>query len=451
MTRFLVVTRYLVILVIVSFASFKVFEHKADQKKILVVHSYYKDMPWVNEIDEGIRRALDKNQNHSAEVQVRTHYMNLKNHPDCNYYANAAYEVQLNIKDWQPDAVVIMDDLAQALVGFNLIEILPKTRKRMAQDLVDWISQSGGCDSETKTTNSFYIQSQVSLLPENPIKIVFAGVNGTGNRYGYHLGKNVSGVFEHKNYNAILDAILTIKSSLQSEAVQIQQLNDSSATSFALNELYSQGSRLNSIDTVWRSKKMVRPKTINAKDFNQWRAVVDNAVEDNQVLLISNYQNLTQTLCDADVINFFSSTLTEEGCLSDLDKIPTQIGDGQAQCKTFNICPGALVQWTDHYSPHFPPIGTNTNFVRDGGLMTLVVSGIEQGERAMNMAFDAMFDPHFKHKIESAERFVVGMNQSLLRTRKVTVPDIYRSFSMETNHFVELSENQYFIPSAEKQ
>src|SRR5438552_59582 len=76
----------LLIALIASFAA--VFHGRAPAaSKLLIVHSYGLDLPWVGDVDLGFNSVL---QHSGSQVQVRRHHMNLLNHPDCTHLREAA-------------------------------------------------------------------------------------------------------------------------------------------------------------------------------------------------------------------------------------------------------------------------------------------------------------------------------------------------------------------------
>src|SRR4051812_7902232 len=116
------ILRWLLMLAVLSLLAGQVLLTRRDTFKVLVIHSYNTDLPWVGDVNAGIDRALAA---HPASMQVRRHYMNLLSHPDCNHFRLAAEDARLAIDDWRPDAIVLVDDLAQALVGFPALHWRP--------------------------------------------------------------------------------------------------------------------------------------------------------------------------------------------------------------------------------------------------------------------------------------------------------------------------------------
>ncbi|MBF0203396.1 MAG: hypothetical protein HQK67_03580, partial [Desulfamplus sp.] len=136
---------------------------KAQKPRILVMHSYHTDYPWVIQMDEGIRRVFEGHQ----DITVRHYYMDLKNQTSDDFKRTAASTAQLTIKNWKPDVLIIADDIGQKLVG-------------------------------------------TQYLNDPSIKIVFCAVNGGVDIYGYDKADNVTGIFERKPLAAIRETLLMI-------------------------------------------------------------------------------------------------------------------------------------------------------------------------------------------------------------------------------------------------
>jgi len=396
MTQLLALIKWLLILVLLATAAVVVLQHNSDQRKILVVHSYNKDLAWVNDINEGISRSLA-----SADVRnlnVRTHYMDLKNHPNCNFYQNAAADVRFTISDWQPEVVVLVDDLAQALVGFNQLQTEADfDRSAQAESIAEWLA-SGRC--ENPGVDYFGLQREASLTTPT---IIFAGVNGTVTQYGYDAASNVAGIYEHKNYKALIETLQTLSNASELDVAAIQMVNDHSATGIEENRGY--------LLQDWSPFNAKAPLAVSS--FEQWQQAVLQANADNTMLLIANYQNLTEGDCPEPTAN--------EACKA--------------------VSPKEVISWTER-NALLPVLGANTNFVADGGLMTVAISGTEQGQVAMDLALDALSGTLSPDYLE-AKQFIIGMNQSLVRKRQLDLPGIYEAFSREIGQFVDVVETLY--------
>lgn len=390
MRSFFVLGKYVIIAAILLALTRLVLSHQEEQTKVLVVHAYNIDLAWVNDVNDGINRALDEAGRQTA-LNVRRHYMDLRNHPDCNFYKNAASDVRFTIDDWKPEVLILVDDLAQALVGFDQLRLKPGTdREALANDLNGFLA-GDICDPPEL---SFFGLDNPATDPQ--VQIVFAGVNGGVAGYGYDQAENVSGVFEHKNYEALIQTLQALAGAYDGPVNGIMMLNDISETGYTESALYR--------DQDWQPFEAYPP--VNARTFGQWQAAVEEANEKGLLLLIANYQNVTGD-------------------------------DGQL------VAPETLVQWTERHA-RLPVLGANTRFVADGGMMTVAIAGSEQGEVAIRLAMDVLSGDPTGQRVE-AKQFLIGMNQSLVRKRDLKLPDIYEAFSREIGTFVESLDDLYMV------
>ena len=366
---------------------YQVYLHHRATRKVLVIHSYNTDLPWVGDVDQGIDRALA---GRAARVQVRRHYMNLLNRPDCHHFHLAAEDARLAIEDWKPDAVVLVDDLAQALVGFPNLRWqagapIAEVREGIVAQLTDQRCPGQG---------AAFFGLDKPASPDKLRALFFAGVNGDVERYGYHLAAQVSGIFEHKNYAALAETLNAVNDASPNKAVAVQLLNDASPTALSENPRYAAAR--------WGALQWLAPR--NVQTFAQWQAVVREASARHAMLLIANYQNLRDA----------------RGRLVPADEV---------------------IAWTERYSLH-PAIGAGTNFVADGGLMTLAISGTEQGQVAMGMVLQFLASGQMP-PTRTAQQFLVGLNPALVRKRQLQLPAVYEAFAREVGRFMEVSEHVY--------
>ncbi len=398
MKQFFAVAKYVVIAALLVVVGRLVLTQNNEQAKILVVHSYNNDLAWVNDVDGGIRRAIAAAQaSDGPRLNVRTHYMNLRNHPDCNFYKNAAAEVRFTLDDWKPEVIILVDDLAQALVGFNQLELDESAdRYALAQDLNDWIS-GGRC--ATPALDFFGLDDPGKApLPE----LVFAGVNGSVAHYGYDQARNVSGIFERKNYAALIETLVSLEQAYPGDVAGIMMLNDASPTAITENQNYRAED--------WAPFAAAPP--VNAASIAEWEDAVTLANERNLMLLIANYQNV-----------------------SDANGQPVAAED--------------LIAWTE-LNAKLPVLGVNTRFVADGGMMTVAIAGSEQGEVAMELAL-ATLDGATDRPQRDAKQFLIGMNQSLVRKRGLVLPAVYEAFSREIGSFVPVVAQLYVVQDGDSE
>lgn len=105
------------------------------------------------------------------------------------------------------------------------------------------------------------------------------------------------------------------------------------------------------------------------------------------------------------------------------------------------VPPQDVIAWTEEHS-RYPVLGAGTNYVADGGLMTVAISGSEQGEVVMRMALHYLATGQMQ-PTRTAQQFLVGMNPALVRKRGLQLPAVYEAFARELGRFMEVSEHVY--------
>ncbi len=77
-------------------------------KKVLVVHSYHREHPWVVNVEAGVRAALG-----SSGVRMKSVYMDTKRNPGEEYKKQAGHEAHRAVERFRPEVVIASDDNAQ--------------------------------------------------------------------------------------------------------------------------------------------------------------------------------------------------------------------------------------------------------------------------------------------------------------------------------------------------
>lgn len=382
--------RALTFLLLLLTALLLVVNQQGEIKRLLIVHSYFKNDAWDNDINDGISQALKQADPALAErLQIRYQYLNLKSNPNCYFYANAAKSARFSVDDWHPDAVLLVDDLAQALVGFNLIQLEDESqRSRLSQNLAAWLS-AGRCESKAPAFFDL----------DNPYKghapeIIFAGINNSVERYGYLQASNVSGIFERKNLDALKDLLQMLAEASAQQQPRLMLLTDRSPTAL------SEATALKDYD--WSPFTEVSQHHVGS--YSEWRQTVVEANAQGALLLLTNYRNVRD----------------HKGKLVDVQR---------------------LVSWTERHA-EFPVLGANTSFIKDGGMLTAAVSGIEQGQVAMQMALKKLKGDSSREFVEGRQ-FTLGLNQSLVRKRGLKLPELYEAFAQQQGRFLAISEYIY--------
>jgi len=224
-----------------------VYVQKSGADRILVIHSYNTDYAWVRRINDGVDRVLSD----QPHVQARYHYMDLKNHTDESFRRTATELTNRVVAEWQPEVLVIFDDVAQHLVG------VPHAALRDAQG------------------------------PRHTI--VFGGVNGVPGEI-YPDMSNVTGILERKALGAIRDAIARILADLPQDAPRrIQYIGDLSPSITAEIPFYA--------TTDWTPMTWLPPVQVDT--FEGWKEAVTRAGRDADLILLTNYQQVRRAAGEA--------------------------------------------------------------------------------------------------------------------------------------------------------
>ena len=123
--------------------------HTVAGKRVLLVHSYHPEYPWVASITEGVREGLQ-----GSEAVLEILYMDTKRRTDEEWKVRAGQLAQQKVEQWSPDVVIAADDNAQ----------------------------------------QYFVRGYVG----ESLPIVFCGVNQDPSKYGYPAS-NVTGVLERPN------------------------------------------------------------------------------------------------------------------------------------------------------------------------------------------------------------------------------------------------------------
>lgn len=128
--------------------------------RILILHSYSLDYIWTKEVNVGLERVFQD----QSWVDIRYHYMSAKKFKDRDELRRAAMAARKAVDNLRPDILIAIDDDAQNLVA------------------------------------KYYVD-------DPHIHIVFAGINGNIEPYGYDKANNVTGILERKPVAAIKEMV----------------------------------------------------------------------------------------------------------------------------------------------------------------------------------------------------------------------------------------------------
>lgn len=313
---------------------------KTNKPRVLIVHSYATNFKWVQEINVGLDKIL-----HDKPYSVKYIYMDTKRNPEPDFIKKAGANARKVIDNWRPDVVLAIDDNAQKYVG------------------------------------RYY-------LNHPSISIVFAGVNGSTQDYGYDKANNVTGILERLPFDSFKEVFMKI---LPENKKRIVHLSDNSPSSKLLAE------ELNRYD--WHPLELLG--SIKIDSFSTWKEYVKENQDEADVLLISHYHTL--------------KTRSEKQRIAE---------------------PEDVIAWTEK-NTILPNIGCWSFFVQDGGMMAIAISGNEQGEESAKMCVQIIDDGKKASEVavKKTKLYVICLKESELERKNVEVPEVYEMFAKATNNY----------------
>lgn len=319
--------------------------------RLLILQSYDLSYSWTSDVRDGLLRVLDK----KHYISVRWHYMDTKRHPFPEYRENAAKAARRVIDHWRPDVLVAIDDDAQQYVARH-------------------------------------------YLNDPDMQIVFAGVNGSVEAYGYDRpdALNVTGIYERSNMRVLRDTLLSLADSLPAERrggapLRIMHIADGSES------VQKDDAGYRAFD--WSPLVLMPSRLVNT--WEEWQAAIAYANANADFILTSNYRRLQRSATD----------------------------------KTL-MPPQEVAQWTEA-NAKVPLLGKNGFFVEDGGMLAISTSPYEQGEVAARMALSLLEDPRPAREIprETSRQYIVYMRGDRLEARALKLPELYEAFARATNNY----------------
>lgn len=129
--------------------------------RVLVLHSYEADFGWVQALDRSFRREMKR---YPRTVLTRWHYMGLGGAPSALHMETAAASAHRAVEAFEPDVVVVFDDIAARL-------------------------------------------ATPSLLNRPGVQVVFAGIDAESAVYGFETARNTTGMLERLPVAALHEAL----------------------------------------------------------------------------------------------------------------------------------------------------------------------------------------------------------------------------------------------------
>ncbi len=319
--------------------------------RVMILHSYHPDYPWTRDIDVSIRRTADR----WSSYAVTWYYMDTKKHSDEKWLRRASIGARRAIDRFEPDVLIAVDDLAQKLVA------------------------------------KYYVD-------QDGMNIVFAGVNGQVEPYGYDQANNVTGIYERKPLTAVKELIQNFENGKDSADApsSILYLMDPSPSMARGKDFFE--------NFDWAPLNFAG--SVVARDFDDWKRIVGEAKNSGiNYLLVANYRKLPRSASDP---------------------VPPS--------------PAEIMAWTEANSK-IAVIGLNVFNVEDGGTIAVGASPFEQGAVAAEMAEKILVQGIMANEIPMLinRQFVVAINKTAFKGRYPKLPQIYETYARATATYIEES------------
>ncbi|WP_367608090.1 ABC transporter substrate-binding protein [Legionella sp. W05-934-2] len=276
----------LFLIVSLSFLSYQ----RLHKPRILVIHSYHSDMPWVENLNQGINNVFSD----KAYISLRYFYMNTKYQNNKRYMQQIQRIIKSTINSWYPDLILAFDHDAQATL--------------------------------------LKLEKQGIKTP-----IIFAGISDEKLFALYNQKGNITGITEQVPVRAVRE----ILSLLFRHQRRIYYLSDDSSAAQLLDKDIA--------NSNWGSFELVEHKRV--KTVQEWKKYVKEAEAKADILLVSLFHTLK---------------------------------DGK-----HTVNRKQLVHWMNH-EVNIPVVGLYESFMIDGGLISIAISGLEQGYTAARIALDVV-------------------------------------------------------------
>lgn len=327
---------------VISFGFFAAFNFV--KPRILILQSYHIDYPWTRDVNIGIERVLGKRTDYS----IRWHYMDTKRNPSAHFMKNAGIHAIRKINDWKPAVVIAIDDDAQEYAA------------------KEFVNKSG-------------------------ISIVFSGVNGGVEHYGYMGATNVTGLYERKALAPFLDLVndLAQHNGIK-KPIRILALGDMS---------YSVRQDLEFMEAFDWGATRFAGKLVDT--FPEWKNAVEEARGQADFIVILNYRKVHRSGEDKSLVP-----------------------------------PREVVDWTEDNSA-VALIGQNGFYVEEGGMLAIATSPYEQGEEACRLAVEIIDKQLAANQIpfRTSRQFAVYARESRLQRRGFKLTQICEAFARATSNY----------------
>ncbi|MDM8542060.1 ABC transporter substrate binding protein [Desulfococcaceae bacterium HSG7] len=210
-------------------------------KKIMLLHSYHAEYPWVADITKGVKQGLsDSGVEIGKNAALDIFYMDTKRQTSENYKIKIGKEAINRIREQKPEIILAADDNAQKHV--------------------------------------------VSKMKDEPFPFIFIGVNADPKKYGYlnsvdTPGHNVTGFIERERFEQTVALLRKLKSGISRIAI----ICDNGPTGVPI---------ISRIKTSAGKLGLTVTDSLRTGSFDKWQTFVKQIQDNADALVIIVYHTL---------------------------------------------------------------------------------------------------------------------------------------------------------------
>lgn len=320
--------------------------YNMNRPRIMIVHSYDPTIDTVKDFDKGTKKILEQ----EIDPLVQNYYMNMLNKNSVKQKISTGDEAKAAIDRFRPKILIAVGDEAQEFAA------------------------------------KFYVGRKKT-------RVIFAGIKGDIQKFGYEPGKNVGGIVEVpqiQELNTLVNHMFPGKKN-----IRLAHLGDTSTIVQLTEKILTNHS--------WKNVEFLDSVRVNDSDnFKKAVALLNKHCD---VLLISSYRGLKKDSTEED-----------------------------------SVISAEIMKWVIDNTT-VPIISTFGYVVEEGADASIVSSGYEQGILAMESALAMLDNPSYFPNL-SSKIFSVFINDSHKEKCKVAIPPLYRSFAVSTQKLFGCNNNE---------
>jgi len=235
------------------------------------------------------------------------------------------------------------------------------------------------------------------------IDVVYAGIQNSSEGYGYTAASNVTGIREDVVLRPLFETISQSKGVDQEDQAKLRIYHLSDTSSYSA-----------SVVNRVRSFKWAPHELVSSQEyvfFEDWKKGILEANDSADLIYLTNYHTLKQSP-----------------------------GPGSAgEDVTLPSVPSKEVMRWALANSDLPIVGSWSFLVQDGGMLSMAMSGYEQGEVAATLARLAASGEQLpiEQRHVTNQQVLVVLREKAIERYRWKLPDLYTSFARATGNYYE--------------